>query len=735
MCIGISLGLWSLRCKQARMSKSDTKRLRDLDLPAVIETSTTDFIQEFYNPVLQCAAEYKRGVGYFTSGWLQFAAQGMAGLARNEGTAKWITSPNLEEDDWEAFQKGEEARRNEILYESLQRNLDEIEEGLQKDTLNTLAWLIADGLLEIRFALPDGTLAGDFHDKWGVITDNRGDRIAFHGSKNDSKQGFHNYESYDVFCDWESRRDADRVQQHEKRFDLLWDDEARGMQVYDLPETIREDIVQLREPDNRPYPEPDMSRTESTGLSEPDWIERRPYQTDAVQSWLKAGGKGILKMATGTGKTLTSLLAAQELFERQGERLALIVACPYQHLVEQWKEEMADFNMDPILAYKSRSRWEDDFARAITDFNWEADDHFSVITTHKTFSSDHFQNMLTRLEGDESLVILDEVHHMGAAHYRKQLPSTIQNRLGLSATPERYYDETGTDRLFDYFENGVVFEYGIRKAIDNGYLCEYYYIPHIIELTEEEQHRYLELSQRISQLSHVVDDDVELTEDDHLKTLLIKRARLIGTAENKIKRLKELMVQQDWIKHTLVYCGDGSVDEDEVHDETQRHVDATVQALGRDLGLKVHPFTAEETQVERERLLNEFDDGDLQALVAIRCLDEGVDVPATETAYLLASSTNPIQFVQRRGRILRQYPGKERAIIHDFLVAPPKSINPNTMDDSQFNMERKLISKELKRASVFAEDALNHPDADLQGIPSGEGSLRELKEDFNLLGI
>lgn len=717
------------------MSQTEPRQLQDLDLPAVIETSTTDFIQEFYTPVLRSAAEYKRGVGYFTSGWLQFAAQGMAGLAQNNGTAKWITSPNLEEDDWEAFQKGEEAKRNDILYKSLQRNVGEIEEGLTKDTLNTLAWLIADRLLEVRFALPDGNHAGDFHDKWGVITGVYGDRIAFHGSKNDSKQGFYNYESYDVFCEWESDREADRVQQHEVRFDQLWDDNEPGIQVYSLPETVREDIVKLRDQDNRPYPEPDMSKETSNTLSEPEWIERRQYQKDAVQNWMNAGGKGILKMATGTGKTMTSLLAAHELYERQGDRMALIVAAPYQHLVEQWKDEMMDFNMEPILAYKARSRWEDDFARAVTDFNWGANKHFSVITTHKTFSSDHFQNVLNRLKGDECLLILDEVHHMGATHYREQLPENIRNRMGLSATPERYYDDTGTEKLFDYFGNGIVFEYGIRKAIENGFLCKYYYIPHIITLTEDEEHRYLDLSERIGQLSHVVDDNVELTEDDRLKTLLIKRARLIGTAENKIKRLKELMPQQDDIRHTLVYCGDGSVESDDVHEETQRHVDATVRALGRDLGLKVHPFTAQESQTEREQLLQEFDDGDLQALVAIRCLDEGVDVPATETAYLLASSTNPIQFVQRRGRILRQYPGKERAVIHDFIVAPPKSVNLNTMDDSQFNMERKLVSKEIKRASVFAEDALNHPDANLQEFPTSRGSIRKLKEDFNLLGI
>ncbi|WP_433631179.1 hypothetical protein [Halomicrococcus sp. NG-SE-24] len=181
--------------------------LSDLELPPVVETSETDFIHDFYNPIFSRAIEYKRGVGYFTSGWLKNAARDIAGLASNGGRAKWIISPILEEDDWEAFQKGEEAKQNEVMYESLERSIEELEQG-PEDTLNTVAWMIADGLLEIKFAIPDGRyLQGDFHDKWGIVIGIAGGKLAFHGSQNDSQKGFYNYESYKVFCDWECERD------------------------------------------------------------------------------------------------------------------------------------------------------------------------------------------------------------------------------------------------------------------------------------------------------------------------------------------------------------------------------------------------------------------------------------------------------------------------------------------------------------------------------------------------
>jgi DNA phosphorothioation system restriction enzyme len=472
-------------------------------------------------------------------------------------------------------------------------------------------------------------------------------------------------------------------------------------------------------------------------LSKPDWLEPREYQDEAVQAWMSNSGQGILNMATGTGKTITSLLAASQLTSLQDDSLALIIAAPYQHLVDQWKSDLTDFGASPVLAYQSRTRWTDMLASQVTEYNSGVRSILAVITTHRTFSSDHFQNLVGRLNGARTMLIVDEVHHVGAPHLRSSLPQAIRARLGLSATPQRWHDEEGTEALTNYFSNGVVFEYGLEEAIENGYLAEYYYVPHIIELTEDEQEEYLALSRSIGKQMAAVSGDVgdaDSQANETLKQLLFKRARLIGSAVNKIPKLRDLLTEAgiEDLHHTLVYSGDGTVGDES--EKTRRQLEAITELMGNELGLRIHQFTYEEDQAERERLLDEFETGVLQALVAIRCLDEGVDVPATRTAFILASSSNPRQFIQRRGRILRTHPNKDHATIHDFVVAPPTEIR-EAGEDSLFSLERNLVQKELQRVSTFAESARNHPDASIPGIPTSTGSIRQLKKDFNLLDV
>lgn len=482
-------------------------------------------------------------------------------------------------------------------------------------------------------------------------------------------------------------------------------------------------------------------------LTQPDWLEPRAYQREAVEAWINAKGQGILHMATGTGKTVTSLIAATKLADLQGGRLALVVAAPYQHLVDQWAESVEDFGLTPIKAYGSRSTWIDDAVAGATELSAGSRETFALITTHTTFSTDHFQRVLEQLPGAQTLLIGDEVHHMGSPHIREALPQSIRARLGLSATPERWYDEDGTNALMQYFSEGIVFEYGLAEAIKNGYLCEYYYVPHIIQLTADETESYQAISRAIGKRLAQADNGgsssaqtIEFDADEGLQRLLFKRARLIGTAENKLHRLQSILEQQgvEDIHHTLVYCGDGSVKDEEADadgesDAVRRQIEAVTDLLGNDLGIKAHQFTYEEDQTTRERLLNDFESGNLQALAAIRCLDEGVDVPATETAFMLASSTNPRQFVQRRGRILRTHEDKESAVIHDFIVAPPLSSGGSETSNGTFSIERNLVKRELERVSLFAETARNHPDAELANIPTGSESLSQLKRDFNLL--
>ncbi len=473
-----------------------------------------------------------------------------------------------------------------------------------------------------------------------------------------------------------------------------------------------------------------------TSLTPPDWLEARPYQTEAISAWMENRGQGILNMATGTGKTITALLASSKLAELQDGELALVVAAPYQHLVDQWVEEMQDFNLSPIRVYQSRTTWTDDLTRSITEFNSGGREVLPIVTTHTTFASNHFQRILSRLNGAKTMLIVDEVHHVGAPHLRQSLPTAIRARLGLSATPNRWYDEEGTNALMRYFSSGVVFEYGLDEAIQNNFLTKYYYVPHLISLTDDEQEEYLALSKAIGRRAASVSGDIGdagAQSDEALKQLLFKRARLIGSAKNKLAVLSDLLKRQTEIHHTLVYCGDGQVGDE--GKETKRQLEAVTELLGKELNIKTHQFTYEEDQETREHLLSDFEEGVIEALVAIRCLDEGVDVPATQTAFVLASSTNPRQFIQRRGRILRTHPDKKHAVIHDFVVTPPMEVRNETKEDSIFNTERRLVKKELERLSTFADSAINHPDATLNSIPTTEGSITELKRDFNLLDI
>lgn len=468
-----------------------------------------------------------------------------------------------------------------------------------------------------------------------------------------------------------------------------------------------------------------------TTLTRPRWVEAREYQDEAIESWLAADGQGILHMATGTGKTITALLAASRVANSISGPFVLVVAVPYQHLVDQWIEEIEEFGVDPVAAYKSRRNWQPKLERELLEVSSGARELSVVVTTHRTLASEPARTTISRATA-QSMLIADEVHHMGAPQTQNALMDDTRLRLGLSATPERWYDDDGTAALREYFGE-TVFDYGLEAAIAAGELCEYYYIPHIVELQDDEMEEYRRLTAKISRLMGQVDgDDPNIIEDNQaLKMALFKRARLIGTAREKLNVLVDLLERDSSPTHSLVYCSDGSTG---VDGEGKRHVDATTARLRSDFRLNVERFTAREDDQERERLLTKFAQGEIEVLTSIRCLDEGVDVPETETAYILASTSNPRQYVQRRGRILRQHDTKDYAVIHDFVTVPDTSHHPAQLTDEEYSLEQSLIQKELERVSTFADAARNHPDAAVDGVPTTEHSLQEIKRQYKLLG-
>ncbi|MEA5583634.1 DNA phosphorothioation system restriction enzyme [Nodularia harveyana UHCC-0300] len=450
-------------------------------------------------------------------------------------------------------------------------------------------------------------------------------------------------------------------------------------------------------------------------------LQLRPYQQQAITSWFANNGRGTLKMATGSGKTITALAIACELYQQINLQLLLVI-CPYRHLVTQWARECQKFNLQPILAFENLRTWQSQLSTQLYNLRSGSQNFITVITTNFTLISDGFQSQLKYFP-PKTLIIGDEAHNLGAPKLEENLPRRVGLRLGLSATPERYFDDDGTQSLFDYFGAVLQPEFTLRDAIAQGALVHYLYHPILVELTPAESIAYLKLTKKIgrSLLYRQGENRPPGNLEDHqdLKPLLMQRARLIGTAENKLTALRELMTTRRESTHTLFYCSDGS--QEAGQRSSLRQLKAVAKILGVDLGYKVNTYTAHTPLKERETLRHQFESGELQGLVAIRCLDEGVDIPAIQTAVILSSSGNPRQFIQRRGRVLRPHIGKQRATIFDMIVLPPD------LDRETIEIERNLLKKELRRFVEFADLADNAGQARIK--------LLDLQKRYGLLDI
>ncbi|BAZ50832.1 helicase domain-containing protein [Nostoc sp. NIES-4103] len=450
-------------------------------------------------------------------------------------------------------------------------------------------------------------------------------------------------------------------------------------------------------------------------------LQLRQYQQQAIANWFANNGRGTLKMATGSGKTITALAIACELYQQINLQVLLVV-CPYRHLVTQWARECEKFNLQPILAFDNFRTWQSQLSTQIYNLRSGSQQFVTVITTNSTLIGEGFQSQLKYFPA-KTLIIGDEAHNLGAPKLEESLPRRCGLRLALSATPERYFDDGGTQSLFDYFGPVLQPEFTLSHAIACGALVHYLYYPILVELTEAESIAYLKLTKRIGRsLLYRERENGEsgnFEDNEDLKPLLMQRARLIGAAENKLIALRDLMATRKDTTHTLFYCSDGS---QEVGQRSSlRQLKAVAKILGGELGYKVSTYTAQTPLQEREILRRQFESGELQGLVAIRCLDEGVDIPAIQTAVILSSSGNPRQFIQRRGRVLRPHPGKERATIFDMIVLPPD------LDRETIEVERNLLRKELRRFVEFADLADNAGEARMK--------LLDLQKRYGLLDI
>lgn len=704
---------------------------RELDIKNEYRSLIDDVVNDFYIPLLRGSVFYQRAVGFFSSSALVMLAKGIDGLVQNGGKIQVIASPRLSENDIEEIKKGYAVR--EIITNALIREIRDVTSEHEIQRLSYIAQLIAQGTLDIKIAfLSANNEISLYHEKMGIMTDASGDSVAFSGSMNETENAFHgNYEAFDVFCSWTA--DSSRVFQKKMAFQAIWEDYEPGIETLAFPDAVKSELYKYNPQLAKTVTvrKPSSTEVENHPVSEgPDKMHLpadfviRDYQEQAIESWKSNHYRGIYDMATGTGKTLTALASVEQLYRDNGDRLAIIILCPYQHLVEQWVEDIVRFGIHPIIGYSKspQKHWKKNLEQAVRSFNLQVSNLLCFITTNASFITSTIQNQINLLSKD-TVFVVDEAHNLGAGTYRKYLPEQIVYRLALSATIDRHNDESGTQALIDYFGPKCI-AYSLREAIANNMLTPYYYHPVITYLYPEELDDYLTITHQLAKFLTKKKGKIVLSEQ--AKQLLIKRSRIIAGARDKLDKLAGKITPFIHDKHILVYCGATTVkDSDDDLAFSMRQIDLVADLLGNRMQMRVGRFTSQETPQERMQIREAFADGDvLQALVAIKCLDEGVNIPSIKTAFILASSTNPKEYIQRRGRVLRKFPGKTHADIYDFVTLPFSKNTLNNQSSDTINSSKGLIRRELIRMLDFAEIAEN---------PSETYKLVfELKQDFGI---
>lgn len=710
--------------------------LQDGDFKIVYSSGDHDPI-EFYIEALMESKKLDLGLGFFSSSGFKVLSHGFAYFISQGGTMRLIINNILTEKDKEAIEKGVELK-DEIVEKRLIGDIKSLQKTLSKQDkhfFNCLSWLIAQEKLSILAIIPKNNTLGIAHHKFGIFSDKNSDKVAFTGSLNFSESAFYyNLETISCYRSWTN--DKERTNYYSALFRNLWtglNPSVEFVPIENIKTTISslfpapgiEELLKaelklidhnlkgtLAKSSQRKLDELkkriNVQYKESAEKEEPDSTVPKPwdYQKVAIKEWVHNDYCGFFEMATGTGKTFTALFASLEL-KKKLNRCFILVLVPTISLAEQWREEVKKVGYHSIVTVSSTyPKWTSDLNKAINAFKLGSTDHTVCICTYDSYKSKRFKPFLDKFP-DQSLLIADEAHAMGAPQMLDDLPYFFKYRIGLSATPHRHFDDAGTEKLLEFFnaETKPTYKLDLSQAIAEQFLCQYNLFPHTIELNQEEYESYLELTKKISKRAHIQKNRLERS-DSHLEKLLRDRRNILNRASGKLAVLDKIIDQLEEetgsIKHTLVYCPEGNNPE-----ESGKIIDDYGRFLGLTKGLRIGKFVGETPPDERRQLLEDFDKGKIQCLLAMKCLDEGVDVKQTKTAIFLASSTNPRQYVQRRGRVLRTHSSKSFAYLHDILAVPPTIPEEKRL----FEVEKTMISQELRRYKEFAEDAINYVEA------------------------
>ena len=709
---------------------------------------------EFYTDALCNSKDFDLLLGYFSSSAINVLSLGFANFLYSGGKIRMVINNILSEKDKEAVKKGLKGIPGPLVFDlSDIRSLREILDEYDRHFFECLAWLIANERIEMKIIQPK-TGKGISHYKSGIFKDGN-QKIGFKGSCNFTAFGLlENLEELDCFLSWDDKRSLKKIQNYETYFRRIFDGDADFVDYLD-PEKItvaikehfgnkdlkellikQKDLVAKKDAFKA---SPKLAAIIDKATEQLREIERqqnlpkfpydkgpRDYQIAAFENWCANGKKGLFAMATGTGKTLTSLNCLLNEYKELGTYKAVIVV-PTIALLEQWKKECEKFNFKNVISVSSKEKWPENLAFYNTASGF-IDVSFIIIVTYASFYRKKFQNHFQNLS-EETLLIADEAHNMGAANISKILPQIhLQKRIGLSATPDRKYDEIGNAAIQEFFNDAPPFvcSYTMEQAMAKGWLCQYKYFPHIVKLSDVEFNEYKKKSKQLMQF---FDPATKKYKDcKEVEILLLERKRIIHKAEEKLLVFNEIVNDEfsnkGNLKYTLVYVPEGIEPDYEKTDksiEEEQDIklinEFTRTVSSVDPSIMVKQYTSNTSN--REELIKSFQKGDTHVLTSMKCLDEGVDVPRSELAIFCSSTGNPRQFIQRRGRVLRTHPEKTFAVIHDLVVVPKVSA-----EDDFYEMEKNLIKKELERVSDFSSLALNKIDT--------YNSLKPVLDYYNL---
>ena len=723
--------------------------LKDRDFKYRYSTGRKDLPFDFFEMALSNSISFDMGLGYFSSASFNILSVGIAHFISNGGYMRLYINQNLTEEDYKLLQNNEKVDFEDYIlqsYYALRGVLSKRDEHFFK----CLSYLVQTNRIEIKIVVPKG--GGLAHEKFGIFTDQNNEKVAFTGSLNLTAAALvKNIETIECTCSWKSDDSKERIEISEQDFLEIWNGQNNNVLVFTAKKFCQEIVKTYPtvDSDELLIQEKEIIKKLSIKttivsealpnyqkIKEPHFPDKypdgaRPYQIQAYEAWIKNGKQGIFAMATGTGKTITSLNCALQEYKNDGV-YQLLILVPTIALVEQWIDEIALFDFKKVITvFSENPQWRQQIVELEDKVCRGKKVNFVIVSTYQSFTNKDFQQILPQLP-DSLVVIADEAHNIGSESVRAIFRSLhIKRRIALSATPSRIYDEEGTAELEGFFNDKppYVYNFPMSQAIEEGRLMEYCYYPKMVFLNDDEMYEYASITE---QLIRLFDSSTgEFSDYQKAKKLLMLRKRILHKADDKMRVFKEIVdeIGYDKLKYCFVYVPEGNkvFDSDEALlysntdiDSDQDLYEESILKKMLDLTKGISPnttcntYTGKNNKAERKAILHGFENGQINVLFAMKCLDEGVDVPRAEYGIFASSTGNPRQFIQRRGRLLRKHKEKTFAHIYDMIVVPNFQSPYYSRDFWQ--MERSLVKGELTRVAYFANLATNNYTGALQSL-------------------